>query len=701
MTTLSFVLSPPSPPDTHVLPINATTINNDGFLFSAGRDGSIVQHHHHSNDHHEFHIQLHSDWINDITAISSSTVVSGSSDQTVKYWSPESDSHGLIGYHSDYVKSVTSFNSKVFSAGLDSLVKVWDVNKCVEINKWLNKGFKSSIYSIKSNSNGLLSIGDLNGNLNILDHKSMTIVNTFKAHDDVIKTMLINDNYLLSGSSDSYIKLFDLRNLSAEVNQYKFNDSIWCLSSNDDSFAEFYHGDSKGGVYHTVNNGSELIHNEFNGILSISNWNNEIFISSMKNSNLTNLNDKQSSIEGEPGLIRCQMLNNRRHVITLSTCNEIMLWDILNLKMIKSFGTDIEFDEILSKYQTNEILNSWCRITIKSGKLFIILSELNWNDCEVYGDLLNDYDFSAALDGHTRYSLGKIFLLSIFQQLINFETNNDKLYKDEKIKESKSTKKSKDDDKKFNFFSKKKQSIEPVINTNDEDYSETAYQTILDIKQQYSSISPANLSSISLYSIPSDPYILSIQNLKYSEKEQIQLIISKKIDNNNNNGSIDIYSEDLNTIIINNSLKPILSHHSSVNINEDYPLLEKKLPIWIGDFLFRNKFVIKDTPKVGFIISKDPNDATIPSLKKLNPNDNELEMRLNAYGMLRIRKVLPYIFERLNLEEFDDLNVDNVEDWLELVCVDEVLDNDLTLATLRSFVWKRGGDVKLLYRRKK
>jgi hypothetical protein len=850
MSSISVVLSPLPQPHTHVLPINATaTLHNA--LYTAGRDGTVVQHEqrHLQADPllERRHIQLHSDWINDIALLdnndnstdnSTVIVVSASSDLTVKYWNPSSHAHGIIGHHGDYVKGVTTLGTTVYSAGLDSVVRAWDINRCTELNKWANnnnnnnKPEKSSLYAIRAcQERSMLAVGDLQGNLNLVDSRTLELISRVDAHSDVIKTMIVGDQYLLSGSSDSTVKLHDLRNLQEPVRTYQFDESIWCLKAaagdndNDKSFTEFYSGGSTGNVYHTVVDSgiTTHVHSEQKGILSIASFNDDIFVSSMTGSNLTNITNAQASIKGQPGLIRSQMLNNRRHVVSLSTCDEVMMWDILSLKMIKSFGRNVEFETIISQFQTSEILNSWCRVIVKSGRLFVVVNDINWNDCEVYGNFLNDYQLSAKLEHDVRYSLGKLFLLSLFQKFVQYELKRDKLMRDARIADIKNSGSSKlsniltskfsdgsaaaassssskpttpiDDtdssDRKFKFFSRKsKQNVIPVAVEQQQqqhqqqqhpppDYSNTTFQIILDLKAQYAHIqSLSTLSSISLISLPSDPYLTSFNPLTALEKEQIQLIISKDVDGSSS-GQIDTYSENFN--------KLFPSSNNDIATDEDFECLEKKLPTWIGNFLLKNKFYVKETPKIGFVITKDPTDDTVPDLKKNvvvapantpppsapssqpapssgssqqqppsqaqtqghtpsaavpvsngrttsnassnNPaaatNDQqqqqrsgsttsvvsipESELRLNAYGMLRMRKVLQYLYEKFNIDEFKampaneglDLEYERIEDWLELVCLDTVLDNDLTLTTLRSFVWKRAGDAKLVYRRKR
>ena len=67
--------------------------------------------------------------------------------------------------------------------------------------------------------------------------------------------------------------------------------------------------------------------------------------------------------------------------------------------------------------------------------------------------------------------------------------------------------------------------------------------------------------------------------------------------------------------------------------------------------------------------------------------------------MLRAKKVLAYVAERIeNPSEQPDFEVVKPEDYLELYCQDQPVSHNTTLATLRTHLWKAGGDVILYYK---
>lgn len=88
--------------------------------------------------------------------------------------------------------------------------------------------------------------------------------------------------------------------------------------------------------------------------------------------------------------------------------------------------------------------------------------------------------------------------------------------------------------------------------------------------------------------------------------------------------------------------------------------------------------------------------------------------RLNANRMLRVKKILAYVAERIEVaSENPELDALRPEDYLELYCYDQVsaypklrnisdrakkLPITMSLATLRAHVWKGGADVMLYYK---
>ncbi|KAI8715705.1 hypothetical protein NCS52_01078800 [Fusarium sp. LHS14.1] len=128
------------------------------------------------------------------------------------------------------------------------------------------------------------------------------------------------------------------------------------------------------------------------------------------------------------------------------------------------------------------------------------------------------------------------------------------------------------------------------------------------------------------------------------------------------------------------------------DIGKDADLIEQKAPMWLGEVLLHNQVPIKEPVKVSFVLH--PMDDSLIAITAADGNN-----RLNANRMLRVRKILAYIAERVEppLEEGEE-ETHKPEEYLELYCNDQLLSPVTTLATLRTHLWKGGNDIVLYYK---
>jgi len=127
-------------------------------------------------------------------------------------------------------------------------------------------------------------------------------------------------------------------------------------------------------------------------------------------------------------------------------------------------------------------------------------------------------------------------------------------------------------------------------------------------------------------------------------------------------------------------------------VGEDASIIEQRAPMWLGDLLLRNRIPIKEPVKVSFILQ--PWQDLLPSIAGADGNS-----RLNANRMLRVKKILAYVAERIEpVPEVPDPDALKPEEYLELYCYDQKLPITMSLATLRAHVWKGGADVMLYYK---
>lgn len=90
-----------------------------------------------------------------------------------------------------------------------------------------------------------------------------------------------------------------------------------------------------------------------------------------------------------------------------------------------------------------------------------------------------------------------------------------------------------------------------------------------------------------------------------------------------------------------------------------------------------------------------------------NPKDLERlpqgHNNLTAHRAVKIRKVLDHIQKTLSLQLPLDKQTGHpipIDQYLEIVCNSQVLEPGDDLATVKTFVWKAGGEMLLYYQRK-
>lgn len=194
----------------------------------------------------------HFGWINDLQLLNDQkTVASCSNDLSIKLWNYNTNTKTTLGYHDDYVKKIrfsSKYSNQLVSAGLDKVIKIWDIEKKASINKFKFTDPNSSIYSLDVNSNFIICSGPSN-TVYLFDRRDMKApVKTFSGHTDNVKSLILKDISFLSASSDTTVKLWDLRTTRVLRNFDMHSAPVWSLYSDRKTydFSEFYSGDKSG-----------------------------------------------------------------------------------------------------------------------------------------------------------------------------------------------------------------------------------------------------------------------------------------------------------------------------------------------------------------------------------------------------------------------------------------------------------------------
>ncbi|KAF9930100.1 hypothetical protein FBU30_000850 [Linnemannia zychae] len=126
--------------------------------------------------------------------------------------------------------------------------------------------------------------------------------------------------------------------------------------------------------------------------------------------------DPENVIQGEHGLIKHTVLNNRRMVVTEDKCGEIALWDLIKCVQLETF-TGKKLEEVVNELNTIESVPSWCTIDTRIGALTVHLDEGRCFDAEVYVDEIEETPDPDRPEDQ-RIVIGKWVLNNLFERYV-------------------------------------------------------------------------------------------------------------------------------------------------------------------------------------------------------------------------------------------------------------------------------------------
>ncbi|WWD18801.1 hypothetical protein CI109_103256 [Kwoniella shandongensis] len=217
--------------------------------------------------------QTHTDWVNAMLLCNmNQTVITASSDRTIRAWNPHASpddpaklSPALVGSHRDYVRALAwaKHPSLLFSGALDRNLSIWDIQSSHHepiVNIDLSaadeyggvglEGERGSVYALGVDPAGhVLAAGTPERVVRLWDPRAGDkSVGKLIGHSDCVRSILFSEDgrYMLTGSSDTTIKLWSL---AAHRCLHTFNhhdSSVWALHSNHPNLERFYSGSRDG-----------------------------------------------------------------------------------------------------------------------------------------------------------------------------------------------------------------------------------------------------------------------------------------------------------------------------------------------------------------------------------------------------------------------------------------------------------------------
>ncbi|KAI1076502.1 WD40 repeat-like protein [Whalleya microplaca] len=526
----------------------------------------------------------------------------------------------------------------------------------------------------------------------------------------------------------------------------------------------------------------------------------------------------EETIEGQNGLVKHKLLNDRRRVLTLDTAGDVLLWDLIRCEVIQRFGKK-HLEDVEPIVNTKEAVAPWCSIDTSSGNLTVVLEPFNCFDAEMYADELTleePVDFRE----DQRINLGRWILRYLFAKLIDEEIRRDEEYR-QKLNEGVEMRQAaarRNPPAIITIPSTNGQGWEardspvttprangasvpmtpghgigvatpgthlpgvpegvPLPNSpldkrpsqqfsrpSGDDYF-TGGISVADAPAQATSAAPTTTDTKdenpkspvegkekekdsgkspgtplgkkfrmgmsfgskkfgrSSSSNAEKPTV--VEEKSEENKSESSSNHEKEVDDNFRGGIQKIRNEyekqlleaptkfvetrvtpglpiDTPVLKLPPGTKVIIQEETSggsadlyrgtvMSVGVDADIIEEKAPMWLSEVLLTNTIPPKDPVKISFVLY--PWQDSLPSLIATDGNN-----RLNANRMLRVKKILAYVAERIDPEpEEPGPSALKPEEYLELYCNDQLLPNTMSLATLRAHVWKGGNDVVLYYK---
>ncbi|CRK35732.1 hypothetical protein BN1723_015008 [Verticillium longisporum] len=534
----------------------------------------------------------------------------------------------------------------------------------------------------------------------------------------------------------------------------------------------------------------------------------------------------QETIEGQFGLVKHKLLNDRRRVLTLDTAGDVLLWDLIRCEVIQSYGKR-HLEDVEPEVNTREAVAPWCSIDTSSGSLTVVLEPFNCFDAEMYADDLAPGEAVDFRDDQ-RINLGKWILRYLFANVIDEEIKKDEIHRaalneavEKRIAAARRVAPPTSIEMPTNTFGGAEgpgSATTPRANGAQwaptpglaigmatpgarlqdvpegaatpasplEKRTSHANRTSAENGDYFSStIAPADGASKGgqTPATPSEPAASDVkspgvENGKEKEKEkdangkapstpfgkkkfrmgmgsmsfgskkigrsaststEKPAVVDEKAEESESSSTHEKEVDDsfLGVIqrirneyekqltdnpdkIVETGITPSLYNDTPVlklpsgtkvfiqeetsgssanlyqgtveTVGQDVDVIEQRGPMWLGEVLLQNQIPPKDPVKVSFVLV--PWEDSLPDLAATDGNN-----RLNANRMLRVKKILSYVAERIEppVTELDP-NALRPDEYLELYCNDMKLPNTMTLATLRAHVWKGGNDITLHYK---
>lgn len=413
-------------------------------LYSAGRD-SIVRIYEHEQYYQS--MEHHTDWVNDIVlCCNGRNLISASSDTTVKVWNAHRGfCMSTLRTHKDYVKALAYAKHKeqVASAGFDKSIYLWDVQTLTALTANNNtvttssiSGNKESIYSLAMNPDGTIIVsGSTEKVIRVWDPQTCTKLCKLKGHTDNVKALVVSKDghHCISGSSDGSIKLWSVSHQRCINTIRVHSEAVWALLATETFSHVISGGRDKKVVITDLKNpqNSVVVCVEDAPILRLcfTADNQSVWVSTSESHIKcwklpTDRHSSQEIKKAQVPLARIQggaaikvasVLNDRRHILTKDSENNVAVYDVLKAKKVEELGV-VNFQDELQTRCKQVYVPNWFNIDLKTGMLTIHLGQDDCGQVDCFSAWVSARDAGLeCAEQDQKVNYGKLLLQALFE----------------------------------------------------------------------------------------------------------------------------------------------------------------------------------------------------------------------------------------------------------------------------------------------
>ncbi|CAG0888428.1 unnamed protein product [Cyprideis torosa] len=404
-------------------------------------------------------------------------LISGSCDSTVKVWNATKGfCMSTLRTHKDYVKALAYAKERehVVSGGLDKAIFLWDVNTLTQLTATKNtvttsslSGSKESIYSLAMTPNGtLVAAGSTEKVVRLWDPRTCSKLMKFKGHTDNVRSLVISadGSHVLSGSSDGSVRLWSVGQQQCVQTMRLHEGGVWTLLAND-SFTRFLSA-GRDQVIRLTDVPSEesvvvvkevyallvlafcilpaqrpisdkllffpldapvlrMVMNPLDQSLWVSTTNSDIkcyalpkvFSSSSEMRELTAhfpLPSPRHLIKGGPSIRHYRILNDKIHVLTKDTEDNVSVYDVLRARKVCDLGK-VDLEEAVKARNKMVYVPSWFSVDLKTGLLCIHLPQSDDLNCLDAWGSAKEAELSTDVETDVKVNYGGILLQALLE----------------------------------------------------------------------------------------------------------------------------------------------------------------------------------------------------------------------------------------------------------------------------------------------